>query len=439
MMAALTSGCATYRPAPIEPIQVLEYLEAIEWRPDAQDSVGAQSDAAGPRELAAFAVSTNPQLAAVRAEVGVKRALLVEAGLLPDPEVGWDAMDVLASQIVDGTSSSVDVLAGFGVMFPLLRPGERDARVGAAEWRSEEARRLVAAAEWSLTRDIHVAFEEVLGAEALLAQTRALTELAASTNDYFERARDAGAATAIQANLALGELLAIRLEGVRAESRVQQARQGLNALLGLTPNAEVALRGGADPSTSEPLGEGTDTLTAHAVESRPDLAVLLARYQTAEEEVRLAVSKQYPLLAIGTGISLTLPFFSKFGRPELQTAIAKREQLEREFTAAVHAAREQIAAAHTLWQLAEREVELIEGELLPNAERNLELSQEAFQAGEVTLLETLALQGALVEARTRHTETRTERSKRAWTLLAASGWLLSTPPTNNTNSEEDSK
>lgn len=443
-IVALTSGCATYSPAPIEPVQVLQGLEAIEWHPiraetGVPDSDSAPSEGVGPRELAAFAVTTNPQLAAVRAEVGVRRALLVEAGLLPDPEVGWDAMDVLASQIVDGTSSTVDVVAGFGLMFPLLRPGERDGRVGAAEWRSEEARRRVVAAEWSLTRDIHVAYEEVQGAESLLTQTRALTELAASTNGYFKRAREAGAATAIQSNLALGQLQAIRLEGVRVEARVSQARQALNALLGLPPGIVLALRPSADPSGNANLGASTEELTSHSVESRPDLAVLLARYQASEEELRLAVSKQYPLISIGTGLSLTLPLFSKFGRPEMQTAIAKRERIGREFTAAVHVARQQIAAAHTLWKLAEREVELVEGELLPNAERNLELSQEALEAGEVTLLETLALQRALIEARTRQTETRAERAKRAWTLLAASGWLLPANPTNYSNTEEDSQ
>ena len=442
-LVALTTGCVTYRPAPIEPIRVLEGLEAIEWNPgmpppDAP-SGSTKTPVVGPRELAAFGVSTNPQLAAVRAQVGVRRALLVEAGLLPDPELGWDAMDVLASQIVDGTSSSVDTIAGFGLMFPVLRPGERGARVGAAEWRTEETRRRVAAAEWSLTRGIYVAYEEVQAAEVLFAQTQALTKFAESTNDYFKRARDAGAATAIQANLALGEFQAIRLDGIRAEARVRQARQALNSLLGLPPTAELPLGPGDDPSENEALLATTVELTSHAVEARPDLSSLLAGYQAAEEGVRLAVSKQFPLMAIGTGISLTLPIFSKFGRPEMRTAIARREQLSREYTAAVHAARQEIAAAHTLWQLAVREVELVENELLPNAEQNLELSREAFQAGEVTLLETLALQRALVEARTQHTETRAERSKRAWTLLAASGWLLGAPPTNNTNTEEDSQ
>ena len=131
-LVALTTGCATYRPAPIEPLRVLEGLEAIEWKPGIRSLEVPPGDTetpkVGPRELSAFAVSTNPQLAAARAEVGVRRALLVEAGLLPDPQLGWDAMDVLASQIVDGTSSSVDAISGFGLMFPLLRPGERGAK-----------------------------------------------------------------------------------------------------------------------------------------------------------------------------------------------------------------------------------------------------------------------------------------------------------------------
>lgn len=441
VLVALT-GCATYRPAPIEPARVLEGLEAIEWSPSGVGSgaPGAErtpGTSLGPRELSAFAVSTNPRLAAVRAEVGVRRALLVEAGLLPDPELEWDAMDVLASQVVDGTSSSVDALSGLGLMFPLPRPGERDARVGAAEWQAEEAWRRVIAAEWSLTRGVHVAYEEVLAAEALLDRTGVLAELAESTNDYFERARGAGAATAIQANLALGQLQAMRLDVVRAEARVQQARQALNALLGLPPTAELALRSGADPAANEALRATTAELTAHAVESRPDLSALLAQYRAAEEGVRLAVSKQFPQLAIGTGLRLTLPVFSKFGRPALRTALARREQTGREFTAAVHAAREEIAAAHTLWRLADRELTLVENELLPNVERNLELSREAFQLGEITLLETLALQRALVEARTRHAEVRAERSKRAWSLLAASGWLLGATP--GGDDEEDSR
>ena len=418
------AGCASHQPKPLDPPAILKELDAVRW--PASDSAAT---AIKPRDLASFAITTNPELSAVRAKLGIQQALLVEAGLFPDPQVGWDAMDVIASQTVDGTSNSVDVLSGLGLMFPLPRPGELDGRVGAAEWRVEEVRKHVAAAEWTLTGAIYNACEELRAAQLLQSQTTALVAVAESTYDYFKRARDAGAATAIQANLALGELQVIRLDVVRTEGRVQQARQALNALVGLPPATNVPLADAEDdPALTAALKNTVAQLTERALEARPDLQALLARYEAAEQEIRVAVSKQFPKVSIGTGISLTLPFFSKFGGPAIQTAIAKRERVGREYRAGLYRARQEIAATHALWQLSEREVDLLTRELLPTAEQNLTLAKEAFRLGEATILEALALQRSLVQMRTRHTEARAERSKRAWTLLAASGWLLPPAP-----------
>jgi len=439
--AALTTGCATYHPAPLEPDQILKDLEAIEW--PSSPTTGAEqepnSTATGPGELAAFALATNPDLAIVRAELGIQEALLLEAGLLPDPEIGWDGMDVGASQIVTGSSSSVEALSGFGLMFPLPRLGERDARVGAAGWRLEETKWLLLAAEWELTRKVHVAFEEARGAEALLSQAVELTDFASSTFDYFRRAKDAGAATAIQANLALGELQARQLEQLRAESRVIQARQSLNALLGLPPGATIVLREDNTPGMEDLEAMALEELVKKALHERPDLGGLLASYQAAEEEVKLAVSKRFPRFSLGTGIVLNLPIFTQFGGPAIRTATAKRDRLAQTYTATVHQARREIAAAHAQWQAARDERQLIVSELLPNAEDNLALSRQAFEAGEVTLLETIALQRALVEARTRHLEARIELSKRSWTLLAKSGWLLNPDTPNQTHPTQESR
>jgi cobalt-zinc-cadmium efflux system outer membrane protein len=154
----------------------------------------------------------------------------------------------------------------------------------------------------------------------------------------------------------------------------------------------------------------------------------LANYEVAEEQLRLAVSQQYPRLALGTGIQLSVPLFSGFGQAAIETAQARREEASREFTARVHGARQEIAAEHALWGLLQRELELLEQQLLPNAEETLALSRASFGVGEVTLLETLELQRALVNARTRHIETRAARAQQAWKLLAASGWLLPADP-----------
>ena len=203
-----------------------------------------------------------------------------------------------------------------------------------------------------------------------------------------------------------------------------QARQALNALLGLPPAYVLALSVAADPSRHEALRRSPEELTRLAIGRRPDLAEIEARYQVAEAGVQLAVAQQLPALSLGTGIGIRLPVFSRWGRPAIETARARRLTVGRELAGAVHRARQEIASAHTLWNLAARELDLVESELLPNAERNLELAQEAFREGELTLLETLALQSGLVEARTRHTEARADTKQRAWALLAACGLLL---------------
>lgn len=75
VVLGLTPGCATYTPAPLDPPQVLQRLAATEWAPIGDTTTTTGDDGlwpVGPKELAAFAVATNPQLLSVRAEVGVR-------------------------------------------------------------------------------------------------------------------------------------------------------------------------------------------------------------------------------------------------------------------------------------------------------------------------------------------------------------------------------
>jgi outer membrane protein TolC len=428
-MAIGLASCATYRPSPIEIRGVLEELESVAWNSSPELSAESSEDKVpGARQLAAFAISHNPGLFALRAELDVHQALLVEAGLLADPQFSWGAMDVLASQIVDESSSSKDVITGFGLMFPIPRPDEMGARKGLAEWQLEEVRRRIMGAEWELARKVFVACEARLAAERLAQQTEELSQLLGATSEFFRRAKEAGAVTAIEANLALGEYQAMQLKGIRTQAEVQRTSQSLNALLGIPPHLPVGLAETERPSERHELQQSLEELMAHALTHRPDLTQSLASYEVAEQQLRLAHVGQYPLLAIGTGFQLSLPIFSHFGAEAIRTAKARREQLSREYRAAVHRARQEIAAEHAQWNLAQREATMVVDEMLPNAERTLALSKQSFEAGEISLLETLALQRALVEARTQRIESFSARAVHAWNLLAASGWLLDPEP-----------
>lgn len=426
-LAPVLAACVSYEPDPVDVSQVLVDLEAIQWTPS---TTFGEAEGAELAQLASFAVTHNPSLRAVRSQIGVTEALLVEAGLLEDPEIGWDGMDALASQIVEGTTSTVDFVAGLSLSIALPRPGELGAKKGAARWRIEEARRKVVQVEWVLTREVYVSCEDVLEAQRLLEQNQELIQLADTTQQYFERAKQAGAATAIQANLALGDLLAIRAQSVRLGANLRATRHRLNALLGLPPSTAIpivpssALEDASAYASADETSSTPEALVEQSVSLRPDVRALLASYQAAEEDVRLEVKRQFPAVAIGTGIWLQPGFFTRFNRPAIRTAMARRETLRGELEAQVHEVRREIHDAHATLQEVRRESSFLESELLPNAEESLRLAGEAFDAGEVTLLEILTLQRALVDARTRTTEAHANLRRANWRLLAATGSLL---------------
>jgi outer membrane protein TolC len=340
-------------------------------------------------------------------------------------------MNALASQAVDGTTSAEDYLAGFELSISLPRPGETNAREGVARWRAEEDRLMVMRAEWELTREVHLACEDILETTDLLLQNHELLEIAGKTATHFERAQAAGAATAIQAHLASGDLLAIRAERHRLESVAREERQRLNALLGLPPLADlpllersmVASDSPGEVPAAEPLAT-PEALLDDALSLRPDLEALLAAYEAAEEEVRLACTRQFPEIAIGTGFTIVPGVFTRFHRSAIETALARRAALGGEVITRIHEVRREIHDTHANLGETRRALRFLEAELLPNAEQSLQLAARAFEAGEVTLLEILTLQRALVDARTRTTQARAELRRAHWRLLAASGGLL---------------
>jgi outer membrane protein, heavy metal efflux system len=420
---ALFSGCVSYQAEPIDPLEVLRELESVEWT---TDSIVSPAGAPGPRELASFALRWNPAMRSVRGEIGVSEALLVEAGLLPDPEIGWDGMDALAAEIAGDGATRVEMLAGLGLSIPLPRPGELDAREDGARWALEETRQKVLTAEWLLVREVFLAHEELWTSRQLLEQNRELALIAENTRDYFERAREAGTATAIEFSLASADLESVRVEEIALEARCERDRQALNHWLGLPPDTELELAAPLEPPIAKELEGGPKELVLLALDRRPDLAQLAARYRQAEDRVREEIARQVPLMTIGTGISVVLPIFTDFNRPAIETALARRESIGREIVAAVHEIRSTVFGAYLDLEESRNEVDSLERDLLPEVEESLRLVAEVFRSGEATLLEILSVQRVLIDARTRHARARAEHARRGWTLLAETGLLLGT-------------
>lgn len=427
----LFSGCTSYEPAPLRPVEILRDLERVGLQHVTRGLPGPHggfdpSDGLTLVEAAAAAVQLNPRLRALRSEVAVSEAQLVEAGLLPDIVIGWDAGNNIADFITEGKSSANSYLAGASLEWPVPRPGEINAKEGVARAGIAGARGRVLAAEWGLVREVHEAYARLLVTRARVEQTQQLTSIAERSQEYLQRARRLGAATALDENLARIAAKTTQADVVRAQADELQARQALNGLLGLRPGYEWTPQTTLDQLlTPTPLGaRDADALVRLALDRRPDLLETQAEYQRAEEGLRLEVARQWPQISIGTGLSITLPIFSRFNQPAVRTAARARVATGRRLTVAVHQVCQEVHAALTEYRQAERLRQLFQDEVEPALVESLRLNEQAFNAREVTPLQILTSQQQVIETRARALGARERWVVARIRLQAATGDLL---------------
>ena len=430
-LAALSVGCTSYEADAIEPIEILRALEAVGLDDISSEEVAPVTSALDVSnglsllEASAIAVRRNPTLAALRAEVGVAEAQLVEAGLLSDPVIGWDLIASQAGDILDKVESPA-VVSGLSLSWAVPRPGEIDSKEGVARAQIQSSAARLAGAEWALVRDVHLAYARLHVARARLAQNERLAEISKRTLDYFDKARAAGAATALEEGLARVAADTVAADVIGAQNGAAQARQALNRLLGLPPHVEWKLE---DPlervsGLDGVPGEDPKQLVRESLERRPDLQEVLADYQRAEEQLRLECARQWPQLEIGTGIAIQIPIFSQFNQPAIETARRSRAAARQRVTLAVQSTRAEIHSALTEVTLTRSALELFRTRLGPQTERTLRLTERAFQAREVTPLEILTAQRQVLDTQTRFLAVRQAWAEARIRLDSACGRLL---------------
>ncbi len=246
-----------------------------------------------------------------------------------------------------------------------------------------------------------------------------------------ERRHEVGLATiadVLQARTALGQA---RLGAQSAEGAVQAARAGLAAACGLDANAafDVAVDTTAAAAPSEI--ESVDSVIARAVRDRPDLAAARAAARQSQQMVRVARSAILPSVTVGASrgevysnnpvlegqtytvtFGLTVPLFSGFSRESdlaaarenAAAAVARSEQ------ARVSAVAQVFTSYYAVRTAAQRVATA--AELLASATQSEEVARGRYAEGVGSILDVLAAQSALADARAQAVQAR-------WTLRAA--------------------
>jgi outer membrane protein TolC len=355
----MLGGCAAYRPQPLDSTAVQASLQAPPLEsvkraaeklhhPLVRPLVIDDRNGFSPDEIAVMAVLTHPALRALRAQRGVAEAQLLQAGLLPNPQldVSFDRVQANGDPaLVNGSSIGVnwDINA-------LL--AHRDA-TAAARATAAALDLSIAWQEWQAAQEARLRAFRLMSLEKRVPLARELeSDLAQSLNELQQAVTQR---LRIETDLtpAIDAWRRARNDRLALDQQRVADRSALNLALGRPPDAPLVLR----PAEEFPAlpAQATENLLQGLEERRLDLVALKLGYASQEATLRAAVKAQFPRINVGlsrardtsdvrthsVGITLDLPVFDR-GQGQIAMARATRQQLFDEYVSRVAEARAQV-------------------------------------------------------------------------------------------------
>ena len=374
---------------------------------------GLSPDAAG-----VLAVLLNSSLRAVRDERALADAQLLQAGLLPDPELSYD----LERPVGGDTAGTVNGF-GLGLSWDAASSIARSAQVHKARAHRSAVEADVAWQEWQVAQAAKTAVFQLVSLQSRIALQEQTREHLAGNLDLVRKAVASGTMTAKELSAAEAASRQAYATLLDLRKQAEQQRLQLNRLLGLPPESAVRL------SDRIELPASFVSPTAHEVladleQRRLDLVALRRGYDSQEAAVRAAILNQFPRLRIGPtfgrdvenvdtvgfGLALDLPIFNR-NRGGIAVEQATRQRLFDEYMTRVFETRsdvyvllsrirflnEEIAAA----QQAEPELQKLEENYraaLSTGRADILTYYVAWDSLTANRMKLIALKGQLAEA-----------------------------------------
>jgi outer membrane protein TolC len=438
----MAAGCSTYQSRPIDAASVDEALAppslasvkvaAAQLRhpliqPVIIDGIGGFS----PDEIAVMAVIVSPELRALRDQRGVAEAQVVQAGVLPNPQLAYaydqphgNADPTLVAAKSLGLSWDLSALFTHGAQVASAKAQARsvDLSVAWQEWQEAQAARLRAFRILSLKERVPLARDVEVG----LADSVAITRQAVARG--YKTLPDLALATA-----SWSEAQNARFE---LEQQLAEEYADLDLELGLSTGEKVPLKAAPTFPELPPSAAEANALLTGLEERRLDLVALRYGYESQEANLRSAVWAQFPKIGLnvnrardttpvktrGYGVTVDLPVFDR-NQGQIAIARATRQQLFDEYVARVAEARSQVGQILEQMDVVRRQLHAVE-EYLPDLDRMNQAFNRALRSRNADLLAARDAQGALASRQIERSQLRQHALELEVALEIATGRAL---------------
>ncbi|HEF4761586.1 TPA: TolC family protein [Pseudomonas putida] len=348
------------------------------------------------------AFSTNPDLAAAQWEIGISEGDRKQAGLIPNPEVSWEAEDTRRD-----TRTTTVMLSQ-----PIELGGKRGARIDVAS-RAQDAAGIELERKRNVLRaDVIQAFNNAQTAQQRLQLSRQSLQLSEHGLRVATGRIEAGKSSPVEGTRAQVQLSEVRLELSRAERDQANAYQQLSQVMGSPLPTSTTVQ----PATQ---GMPVMQVPTRLLERLNETAELrLAKLQIDQQEASLGLEKAQRIpdltVSIGSqysetdrervnvvGLSMPIPLFNRNQGNVL--AAARRADQARDLRNATELRlRTEIQTTLAQWQTANGEVKAFNQTILPAAQSAVDVATRGFERGKFAFLDVLDAQRTLISARSQY-------------------------------------
>lgn len=418
------------------------------WAVCAIPVLGQPPDAAEPLKiLLERAEANNQDLAAMKTRADEARGNLRQAGV--KPPITLEAGSASGRPL--RTVGEEEYSAGVGKLFET--GGKRSKRIGAAEVRVSQT-----AAEYherlrQLSYEIKSRYADALSETQRI---EVLDQILASNQrslDLTKARVEKGDAAQLEQTLLEVEIGRLTAQRATINGRRESALVDLRRLAGLALGSDIAVGSGF---YSGPVASAMNTLTPSALEQRPDLRLARLVEQLGDAELRLVEAEgrpdvsvtaryfkrnsqfddQFGINAQGSrvllrdrddilAIGVSIPILTKnrnLGNVEAaQARILSARQRARYLENSIPL---EVESAWRRWSAARSTAGSLESAVLPQAQRNLDVIQQAYQLGQLRLLDVLNEQRRLLDLRLSTVDAQAEAARAFAELERAVGGTI---------------
>ena len=365
-------------------------------------------------DLESLALQNNPTLAQAQAGIEVEQGTYRQAGLYPNPQVGY----------LNGTASNASVKQSNGIFLSqeFVTAHKLDLDQHAA---SQEIKRLQWDREAQCMRvlnDLKIRYYEVLGAQEARAVSQRLVKIAEENQRVAERLLDAKTGTRIDVLQAKVQLETVRLNLDDAEYRHAAAWEQLATITGTSPMQPVPLAGdlaGEIPHLDlescwqELLARSPQLRSAESELDHGWATYRLSRAQAIPNVTLQSVveyDKATQATTASTLVALPLPLYNR-NQGNIDKALADVRTDQAEICRVQLVLRDQLVDSFRRYKTSLRQTERLKQAILPNTEENLKLATQLYTGGESAFSPVLVAQQSYFESQIAYVEALTELHK----------------------------